>query len=52
MSDTSRFEQVEEQVLDFDVSDEALETAAGSGREQAGIYTLGFCTGFYSCPGG
>lgn len=48
MSDTTRFEQVEEQTLDFDVSDEALETAA---REQAGIYTLGSCTGYYSCPG-
>jgi hypothetical protein len=47
MSDTTRFEQVEE-TLDFDVSDEALESAA---REQAGIYTLGSCTGYYSCPG-
>ena len=52
MSDPSRFDQVEEQVLHFDISDEALETAANSGREQAGIYTLGSCTGYFSCPGG
>jgi hypothetical protein len=52
MSDTSRFDQVEEQVLDFDVSDEALESVASSGHDHAGVYTLGSCTGFYSCPGG
>ena len=52
MSDTTTgLDQVEEQVLSYNVSDETLETAAGSGRENAGVYTLGSCTGYLSCPG-
>jgi hypothetical protein len=43
------FDLVEE-VLAFEVSDEALESAAGMGKEKAGSYTLGFCTGLSSCP--
>jgi hypothetical protein len=51
MSDTTTgLDQVEEQILTFDVSDESLETAAGAGMENAGVYTLGSCTGFMSCP--
>jgi hypothetical protein len=50
MSEKSGYEQAEEQILAYDISDECLETAAGSGGEQAGIYTLGSCTGYYSCP--
>ena len=46
---TTRLDHTEEQVLAYDVSDEALETA-GTGRENAGIYTLGSCTGYFSCP--
>jgi hypothetical protein len=38
----------EEDVLVFEVSDEALEAAAGN--EQAN-YTLGACTGLSVCPG-
>jgi hypothetical protein len=38
----------EEDILAFEVSDEALEAAAGS--EQAS-YTLGACTGLSVCPG-
>lgn len=50
MSDTTiGFDQTEEEILTFEVSDEALETAAG--KEKAGHYTLGFCTGLSSCPG-
>jgi hypothetical protein len=41
----------EEEILAYEVSDEALETAAGAGREKAGHYTLGFCTGLSACPG-
>ena len=50
MSDTTTgLDQVEEQLLAYDVSDESLETAA-TAREHAGVYTLGSCTGFLSCP--
>jgi Pyruvate/2-oxoacid:ferredoxin oxidoreductase gamma subunit len=42
-------EQTEEQILTFDVSDEALE-AAGDARSQ-NAYTLGACTGLSVCPG-
>ena len=44
-------DQTEEEVLGFDVSDEALETAGSTGKEKAGNYTLGFCTGLSACPG-
>jgi hypothetical protein len=44
------FDLTEEDILSFDVSDEALETAAGTGKEKAGNYTLGFCTGLSACP--
>jgi len=51
MSDiTIGFELTEEEILTYEVSDEALETAAGSGKEKAGHYTLGFCTGLSACP--
>jgi hypothetical protein len=50
MSDTNTgLDRTEEEILSFEVSDEALETAAGT--EKAGIYTLGFCTGLSACPG-
>lgn len=42
-------EQTEEEILTFDVSDEALE-AAGDARSQ-NAYTLGACTGLSVCPG-
>jgi hypothetical protein len=50
MSDTTRFDQIEEEILSYEVSDEALETAAGTGKEKAGNYTLGFCSGLSVCP--
>lgn len=43
-------EQIEEEILAFEVSDEALEIAAGSAKEQAN-YTLGACSGLSVCPG-
>jgi hypothetical protein len=53
MSDTNTgLDRTEEEILSFEVSDEALETAAGTGKEKAGNYTLGFCTGMSVCPGG
>ena len=39
----------EEEFLNYDVSDEALETASGISSNQAGNLTL-TCTFFYICP--
>jgi hypothetical protein len=43
----NKFEQTEEEILTCEVSDEALETAAGTGKEAN--YTM-MCSGI-SCPG-
>ena len=52
MSDTSiGLDQTEEEMLAYEVSDEALETAAGTGSEKAGNYTLYYCTALHLCPG-
>jgi len=47
MIDTT-IEQAEAETLNYEVSDEALETAAVAGN--SGAYTLGFCTGLSDCP--
>jgi hypothetical protein len=39
----------DEEILTYEVSDEALETASGIGSKQAGNLTLA-CTYFYLCP--
>ncbi|MGA7026081.1 MAG: hypothetical protein WA445_17755 [Pseudolabrys sp.] len=41
---------IEKDVLTFDVSDEALEIAAGEVSDKAN-FTLGACTGLSECPG-
>ena len=46
---TIRLDQADERALACDISDEALETTAGS--EKAGKYTLYFCTALDLCPG-
>jgi hypothetical protein len=52
-------EQTEEEMLTHEVCDEALESAAGTGSEKVGKYTLYYCTaaqvpkrntGLYSSP--
>jgi hypothetical protein len=43
-------EQTEEDVLSFQVSDEAIEAAAGSAREVVAALTVAFCTGLDTCP--
>jgi hypothetical protein len=43
-------ENTDEPVLGFEVSDEALEMAAGLGQERAN-FTLGACTGLSVCDG-
>ena len=50
MSGTSKFELADEEILTYDITDEQLETATSLRSEQAGVYTLGSCTGYYSCP--
>jgi len=42
--------KTDEEILAFDVSDEALEIATGKVREKAD-FTLGACTGLSVCPG-
>jgi hypothetical protein len=44
-------DQTEEEILGFDVSDAALETAGDTGRAKASNYTLGACTGLSLCDG-
>jgi hypothetical protein len=46
----TELDQIEEEILTCDVSDETLENAAGTGKAEAGNFTLGSCTGFISCP--
>jgi hypothetical protein len=43
-----QMDQKEEDVLSFEVSDEALESAAAT--EMATPFTLGSCTGVSVCP--
>ncbi|HUL89561.1 MAG TPA: hypothetical protein VLU23_15455 [Pseudolabrys sp.] len=40
-----------DEILTFEVSDAALETAAGTGNEKVARYTLYFCTALDLCPG-
>jgi len=46
MSD--KLNQIDEEILSYEVSDEALETAGSVGSENA--YTLGACSGLSVCP--
>lgn len=46
-----RVDQIEQDILAYDISDEVLESAAGTMNEKAGHYTLGSCTGISVCPG-
>ena len=46
---TIGLDQTEEEMLTYEVSDEALESATGTGNEKA--YTLYFCTALDLCPG-
>jgi hypothetical protein len=42
--------KAQEEILSFDVSDEALEVAAGTAKIRES-FTLGSCTGLSECPG-
>jgi hypothetical protein len=41
---------IEEDILDYDVSDQALEAAAGMSEGKVASFTLAFCTGLDTCP--
>ena len=43
-------EKTEKEILAFEISDEALEMAAGAAQEKAN-FTLGACTGLSVCEG-
>ena len=43
-------DQIEENLLTYEVSDETLEIAAGATKGNAN-FTLGACTGLSECPG-
>ena len=49
MKTTMGLEKIEEEILAFDVTDEALEIAAGTAKEKAN-FTLGGCSGLSECP--
>ena len=44
------FDQAEEEILNFEVSDEALETAAGTGKEKA-VPHSSFCNNLHTLWG-
>jgi hypothetical protein len=44
----AKLDQSENEILGYDVSDEALEAAAGTGNAEP--FTLGACTGLSVCP--
>ncbi|MGA2892332.1 MAG: hypothetical protein ABSE22_05640 [Xanthobacteraceae bacterium] len=50
MNDTARLDQTEEEMLTYEVSDEALENSAASVKKKAGAFTLSFCSGLDTCP--
>jgi len=51
MSDTTLvLDQTEEEILTHDVSDDALETAAGTGKDKAANLTGYMCSDLASCP--
>jgi hypothetical protein len=40
----------EDEILGYQVSDDALEIAAASARDGTGSLTVAFCTGLDTCP--
>jgi hypothetical protein len=51
MNDTTiGLDHAEEEILAYEVSDEALESAAVAGLGRAENMTLSFCSGLDSCP--
>ena len=46
----STIQQIDEEILSYEVSDEALEAAAGTVKDKAGSFTISFCSGLDTCP--
>ena len=47
---TINLAHIEEDILPYDVSDQALEAAAGMPEGKAASFTVAFCTGLDTCP--
>ncbi len=47
---TIALEQADEEIFAFEISDAALEIAAGTAKEKTN-FTLGACSGLSVCPG-
>ena len=47
---TERRDESAEEALNFDISDTALEAAAGEIKHKAGSQTISFCSGIDTCP--
>ena len=47
---TMGLKQTEQEIFSFEVTDEALEAAAGMVGEKAANYTLAACSGLSVCP--
>jgi hypothetical protein len=47
---TINLAHIEEDILHYDVSDQALEAAAGMPEGKAASFTVAFCTGLDTCP--
>ena len=50
MNNSIGLDQMEEEILTYEVSDGAIEAAAGTMREKAGSFTVSFCSGLDTCP--
>ena len=50
MNNSIGLDQTEEEILTYEVSDGAIEAAAGTMREKAGSFTVSFCSGLDTCP--
>lgn len=46
----TRIDEIDVDTITYEVSDEALEAAAGT-MDKAGALTLAFCSGLDTCPG-
>jgi hypothetical protein len=50
MNDTTKMDQSEEALLTYEVSDGALEAAAGWMKDKPVAATISFCSGLDTCP--
>lgn len=46
----TKLDQIDQEILSYEVSDEALETAASVGKDKAGNVTIAYCSGLDTCP--